>query len=531
MKVLIIGLDGANFDIMDDSILTKHMPNLNMLKRGGCCGVLQSTDPPLTPAAWTTCITGCQPYHHGVCGFRKYSPSEDLLLMGSALDCHVPHFWEILSNKGYKIASINVPWTYPCKEVNGIQVAGFGIPDTDVQFTYPEDFRNELLLHIPDYQVTAKWKKAKKNDYAQFEANIRAMERCFQQRLETAELIHKKITPDIMMVQFHDLDVLQHNIWPYLDKTTRDDSPVQRDRVALMFNKLDHAIGGLLKLTDLDNTHIIVVSDHGLCKLNAYIEVNTLLYQWGYLKLKSPISCIKSFLRRKLYRFPAKQKSLMPFNLKHMVEWRLSKAMVMNSENFGHLYLNVKGRSPYGTVEPGVEYDSIIEEICSLFSTLTDSVTGKKLFNRVVTPSDLFNREITNNGIFGDIILIPNRGYELNQKISKDGDNYIQLMPKQSLWGCHSYEGLYIVYGPNIKKGNTQQASIADIVPTIYAILGVDIPKYLDGSPLQYAFKNLKIQYQSSEASDPKRSYEKHRHSDKEQEAIQKMLSELGYME
>ena len=479
MKVLIIGLDGANFDIIDDSILAKYMPNLNKLKNGGCYGILQSTYPPLTPAAWTTCITGCQPYHHGICGFRNYSANDDLRQMGSAKDCSVPHFLEVLSDKGYKVASINVPWTYPCRQVNGIQIAGFGIPGTDVQFTYPEDFKNELLQHIPDYQVTAKWKKTNKNNFTQFEANINAMERSFEQRLETAKLIDKKITPDIMMVQFHDLDALQHSVWPYLDKTTRDDSPAERDRIARLFNKLDQAIGGLLNLTDLDNTHVIVVSDHGLCRLNAYVEPNTLLHHWGYLKLKSQISRLKSYISRKLYRFSSKPKSLMPFNLKHKVEWKLSKAMVMNSEYFGHIHLNVKGRSPYGTVEPGIEYDNIIKEICSKYSMLTNPVTGQKVFDLVITPSELFNCEFLNHEVFGDIILVPNIGYELNQKISKNADNYIQLMPKQSLWGCHSYEGLYIVYGPNIKSKITQKGSIADIVPTIYAMLGIDIPKYL----------------------------------------------------
>lgn len=72
MKILIIGLDGATWDVLDDFVLDNYMPNLKRLKAGGYSGILRSTDPPVTPAAWTTCITGCQPYTQGWLSWRGY---------------------------------------------------------------------------------------------------------------------------------------------------------------------------------------------------------------------------------------------------------------------------------------------------------------------------------------------------------------------------------------------------------------------------------------------------------------------------
>jgi predicted AlkP superfamily phosphohydrolase/phosphomutase len=76
MKVLIIGLDGFLSD--------NYMPNLRRLKVGGYSGVLQSTEPPTIPAAWTTCINGCNPQKHGILVFREYSFKDDSLRIGNA---------------------------------------------------------------------------------------------------------------------------------------------------------------------------------------------------------------------------------------------------------------------------------------------------------------------------------------------------------------------------------------------------------------------------------------------------------------
>jgi predicted AlkP superfamily phosphohydrolase/phosphomutase len=530
VKVLIIGLDGATWNVLDDYLLDNHMPNLNRLKKEGSSGVLQSTNPPITPAAWTTCITGCQPYTHGVFRFENYSFKDDLSCISSAANCNVPTIWQELSKQGYKVASINVPWTYPCRQVNGIIVAGYGLPSTNVQFTYPNDFKSELLKHIPDYDVVAKWEKLENHDFAKLETNICRVERCFEQRLETAELVNKKITPDIMMVQFQDLDMIQHHIWPYVDKTIRDQYPTERDRLFSMFEKLDQTIGALLRLTDNKIPIVAVISDHGLCRVVGSIKVNMLLHDWGYLKLKSPIGLIVRRIRRNLHSLSSRPKSSMPFELKTLVDWKRSKAMAMNTEMYGHVYLNVKGRNPCGCVDPGGEYENIIREICLKFSQLTNPVTREPIFAQVVTPSQLYNDGIADVENMGDIVLIPNRGYSPNRKISKKGYN-IELMTEQSFFGCHCSEGIYVFCGSNIKSGENKNEHIVDIAPTIYAAMGAKLPVYLDGTVLSEIFTEPpNIEYLKDKSDIASKTIEQHQLSDQEQQAIAKRLSELGYL-
>ncbi|MCH7721016.1 MAG: alkaline phosphatase family protein, partial [Planctomycetes bacterium] len=71
-RILIIGLDGATFDALDPLLDEGRMPRLKQAIESGVSGRLRSTIPPMTPAAWTTFLTGRQPGAHGIIDFESY---------------------------------------------------------------------------------------------------------------------------------------------------------------------------------------------------------------------------------------------------------------------------------------------------------------------------------------------------------------------------------------------------------------------------------------------------------------------------
>ena len=70
-KVVLIGLDGATFSVLDPLMSEGVMPFLRDWSAGGVRAVLRSTSHPLTPIAWTTLMTGRQPGNHGVFDFVR----------------------------------------------------------------------------------------------------------------------------------------------------------------------------------------------------------------------------------------------------------------------------------------------------------------------------------------------------------------------------------------------------------------------------------------------------------------------------
>ena len=70
-KVLVIGLDGATFDLMLPWIEAGELPTLGRMLSEGSSGPLRSTYPPVTAAAWSTFMTRKNPGKHGIYGFFR----------------------------------------------------------------------------------------------------------------------------------------------------------------------------------------------------------------------------------------------------------------------------------------------------------------------------------------------------------------------------------------------------------------------------------------------------------------------------
>jgi len=70
-KLLIIGWDGATFDVIDPLLARGELPHLAGLIARGVRGRLRSTVPPSSAVAWPTFATGRDPAGHGVFGFYQ----------------------------------------------------------------------------------------------------------------------------------------------------------------------------------------------------------------------------------------------------------------------------------------------------------------------------------------------------------------------------------------------------------------------------------------------------------------------------
>ena len=71
-RLVILGLDGATWTVLDPMRRRGLMPNLDSLLARSAHGTLRSIVPPVTSAAWTTMMTGCGPARHGVFDHRYY---------------------------------------------------------------------------------------------------------------------------------------------------------------------------------------------------------------------------------------------------------------------------------------------------------------------------------------------------------------------------------------------------------------------------------------------------------------------------
>jgi len=96
--------------------------------------------------------------------------------------------------------------------------------------------------------------------------------------------------------------------------------------------------------------------------------------------------------------------------------------------------------------------------------------------------------------------------------------------------GTHRVEGIMIVNGPHVLQGCKLNAQIADIAPTLLAVLGLRVPQDMEGKVLTDLFETKPVVEfeppQEIEAAEHEEVY-----TDKEKEALTKRLADLGYLE
>ena len=154
-KMLVVGWDGATFDVIRPMLERGELPNLARLIDGGARGPLRSTMPPSSAVAWSTFMTGRAPANHGIFGFYRSNDHAYRARLIDSRDLDGPRFWDWLGEAGYRTGVINVPLTYPPRPLNGFLVGGMLTPGAEEIFTYPTDLTTHLRDGRPPFPIEA----------------------------------------------------------------------------------------------------------------------------------------------------------------------------------------------------------------------------------------------------------------------------------------------------------------------------------------------------------------------------------------
>src|SRR5689334_11291364 len=133
MKVFVLGLDGATWDVLTPLAREGVMPNLARLMGQGVSGTLRSVFPPLSPVAWTGVMTGKNSGKHGVFEFLEYAHDPLGGRVNSSRAIKAEMVWEIAGRHGKSTVAGGVPMSYPPRPAPGFYLGDFlspaGAPD------------------------------------------------------------------------------------------------------------------------------------------------------------------------------------------------------------------------------------------------------------------------------------------------------------------------------------------------------------------------------------------------------------------
>ena len=216
-RVLIIGIDGGTWRILKPAMDRGYMPCLKQWVDHGCSGTLESTIPAITPAAWSSFQTGVNPGKTGVYDFASWDRESREVRCVSA-DSLRNTLWEVAGRAGNRLATVNVPMTYPPKSINGYMITGIMTPSLGSNFTHPPNLKEQLLQAVPGYHIFNLVKTKRLRARHRAHAFVRQMNEIIDNRTAAAEFLIDKESLDLMMVHFQATDVLQHVMWGYMEE-------------------------------------------------------------------------------------------------------------------------------------------------------------------------------------------------------------------------------------------------------------------------------------------------------------------------
>lgn len=497
-KVMLLGVDGAAWEVIEPMIARGQLPHFKYLIDSGSSGRLRSVLPMYSPVIWTSIVTGKIQEKHGISGFVEQQNQNEDIIPNSRLNRKCLTLWNILSDE-QRIIEVVGPWvTWPAEKVNGFLLTD-RIYFRKLQDTiFPKEFidvwmdLNDSLEQQPEDPLLTGLLELLETELMNTRSpvldNITQEKKYLEQdylKNKTGYILHSFFDPDFYFLYLRAPDVSSHFFWKYYQP---DDTVLKKEVerygqiIPSVYTFVDALIGQQLEQTS-ENSYIIVVSDHGMGPKSYASEIsfNKIGRLWQQLGIqKNILTSVQKRFRLSLSFSTAQANRDAYLTL---------KKVVVGSKKL-----------PFFKIQESENPEILILEL-----------------NDIYQPDG--GDEIFFNG----------------QTIGRLKD-YVSI---QEISGDHTLHGILIMKGPGIKSGyRLNDYSVLDIAPTILALLDLPVPRDMDGDVIKeallpgYRNKNSITFIDTYEKQDSKTSPENKQpkmDSESKKEILERLRS-LGYI-
>ncbi|HEY75772.1 MAG TPA: hypothetical protein G4O00_06280 [Thermoflexia bacterium] len=497
-RIVILGFDGATFDLLDPWMEQGQLPHFARLVEEGSRAVLLSTVPPMSPQAWATFQTGVNPGKHGIYQFTEsdlHIPTTPV----TSFSLRVPPFWRFFSDAGWRVGIVNVFATYPPQPVNGFVIAGRNVP-SGRPYMFPPNLFEEVRDRVGKYIVDVDPYHAERSlKNISEEGFLALLHRMVDTRIRTVRYLQETYSPDLLVVVFTVTDMVQHFFWHYLDPShpayPGPGETSAHTAILDIYRVLDGFVGemvGQMEPSDM----LMVVSDHGFGPWYKELNLNRWLIENGWMRLCSPNRpsrllkdwakrlLPRSLLRPLLRTYSQHRRRRSAYEEKP-IEWTQTKAFAHG--HYGNIYINLKGREPLGIVAPGEEYKQVRDAICRGLEEWINPATGQPAVKRAWRKEELYHGPYTDYAPdivveWADYAYVGSRATNYGEPIIHEVHCFYRNLIQS---GSHRREGILLLKGAGVRSNYAGSvALLQDIAPTILYLGGQPVPSYMDGRVL-----------------------------------------------
>jgi predicted AlkP superfamily phosphohydrolase/phosphomutase len=479
--VLIIGLDGATFTVLDPLLADGTMPRLAGMIGNGRRAVMSSTPHPLSPPAWASIITGYPPGDHGIFDFVRvdHSTGDPAYTLISAADLRSPTIFELADRAGLTVTALNFPAMFPPPRIRGSVVPGYVPSSYLARACWPRNLYAELVsgAGLRPAELAVDW-ELERTAVQGLEPDelTRWVDLHIQRERQwagVAEYLMRRHPADLTAVVLDGVDRIQHLCLHLLlaDPDTLDAAQRRtRDRCIDYFRLVDDIIGRLVDLAGPDTT-VLIVSDHGSERAGDRIfYANVWLEQQGLLRWADGV--------------PVDQAGRLAMNgnaeVVRLFDWTQTSAAALTSSS--NAIVVHRAAAPGQPGIPADEYGRFCRRLAEDLLTARDPVTGDAVVDRVLLRDDTFAGRFCEEA--PDLTLVLKRPGFLSVLRGPD-----IVAPRRTPHGTHHPNGIFVAAGPGMPpeapRGTDTDGpamSLLDVAPTVLDLLGLPVPAGMPGT-------------------------------------------------
>jgi predicted AlkP superfamily phosphohydrolase/phosphomutase len=289
-RVIVIGVNGMEMDLIRPLILQGKMPNLAGMVKRGAYGKLRTVSAPNCPRVYSTLFTSTEPEEHGVSGFIVGGITANTNMLREE------PIWSILSKNDVTVGMANVPATFPVLPVNGYMISGMLTRGKNCEDgvlcapklseveggepVYPAALKAELIKNVGDYYLDCERmpsaEQLKGHEPEVIDAWLKKVDLIREQQTQLFDYLLSNHPTQFTWLAQSCEDRTGHWLYPIAPYNAGYNPKITGVRVDAFPNQyiaFDKVLGIILRHVD-DHTYIFVVSDHGIKPLREFEQTD-----------------------------------------------------------------------------------------------------------------------------------------------------------------------------------------------------------------------------------------------------------------
>ena len=506
-RVIVIGLDAAEATLIERWAAEGSLPFFAGFAAAGSVCRLTNRFRILPDAIWPELTSGRSSGKAGIYYYPRQLRTGEARprpLLPQDID-PAGFYWVVASRAGCRVAAVDIPYNVTTQGFNGIQLCGWGLHDSRFPVASdPPALVDELRAKYGDHPVGPcdRHGETREGYERLLDSLLDGVSRKTALLLDLLGREHW----DLFTCAYGETHCVGHQYWHFLDPCHPRHDPAASERlrgaVQAVYRRVEEGVAALVEAAGAGAT-VLVIASHGmgvntggpqlLPEVLARLGMSSgggsaasRRYRLLQGSQSSLLKVAKSVLRPMIGRRTIRKLQTVAGSLHEPLESPRTRAAVLKNNTCGAIRINLKGREPFGSVEPGFEAEALSAELRSELLALEDPETGEPIVERVVTVSEAFGPD--HHPDLPDLMVAFRTDLGPIETCRSDRVGHVRVpiyTPSLPRTGDHTAESRLWIKGPGVPAGNRlPEGNVLDVAPTVLQLLDVPLPDECDGQPL-----------------------------------------------